>query len=42
MLINNMLINEVFNVGIGFFINMSDDGKILGFGYGGVDVGFML
>lgn len=37
-----MLINEVFNVGIGFFINMDEDGKILGFGYGGVDVGFML
>jgi CubicO group peptidase (beta-lactamase class C family) len=29
------------NVGIGFFINMSDQGEILGFGHGGADEGFM-
>ncbi|MEP1447359.1 MAG: serine hydrolase domain-containing protein [Paraglaciecola sp.] len=29
------------NVGIGFFINMSDEGEMLGFGHGGADEGFM-
>jgi CubicO group peptidase (beta-lactamase class C family) len=29
------------NVGMGFFINMSDEGEILGFGHGGADEGFM-
>jgi len=29
------------NVGIGFFINMSDEDEILGFGHGGADEGFM-
>lgn len=29
------------NVGMGFFINMSGEGEILGFGHGGADEGFM-
>ncbi len=41
MLTNNTPTNEAPNVGIGFFINMSDDGEILGFGHGGADAGFM-
>lgn len=41
MLTNNTPTDEAPNVGIGFFINMSDDGKILGFGHGGADAGFM-
>jgi len=28
------------NVGMGFFLNMTDEGKILGFGHGGADEGF--
>ncbi|WP_412725534.1 serine hydrolase [Alteromonas sp. D210916BOD_24] len=41
MLTNNTPTNEAPNVGIGFFINMDDNGKILGFGHGGADAGFM-
>ena len=41
MLTNNTPSIEPPNVGIGFFINMDDNGKILGFGHGGADVGFM-
>ncbi len=41
MLTNNTPTNEAPNVGIGFFINMSDNGEILGFGHGGADAGFM-
>ena len=41
MLTNNTPTNEAPNVGIGFFINMSEDGDILGFGHGGADAGFM-
>ncbi len=33
--------HEPPNVGIGFFINMDDNGEILGFGHGGADAGFM-
>jgi len=41
MLTNNTPSIEPPNVGIGFFINMSDDGEVLGFGHGGADAGFM-
>ncbi|MDP6881228.1 MAG: serine hydrolase domain-containing protein, partial [Alteromonas macleodii] len=41
MLTNNTPTNEAPNVGIGFFINMDDNGEILGFGHGGADAGFM-
>ncbi|OJF68943.1 peptide synthetase [Alteromonas sp. V450] len=41
MLTNNTPTNDAPNVGIGFFINMDDNGKILGFGHGGADAGFM-
>ncbi|WP_394221326.1 serine hydrolase domain-containing protein [Alteromonas gracilis] len=41
MLTNNTQSIAPPNVGIGFFINMSDDGEILGFGHGGADAGFM-
>jgi len=41
MLTNNTPSIEPPNVGIGFFINMSDNGEILGFGNGGADAGFM-
>jgi CubicO group peptidase (beta-lactamase class C family) len=41
ILTNNTPTNKSPNVGIGFFINMTDDGKILGFGHGGADEGFM-
>ncbi|WDT85126.1 serine hydrolase domain-containing protein [Alteromonas sp. 009811495] len=41
MLTNNTPSIEPPNVGIGFFINMDDNGKILGFGHGGADAGFM-
>ncbi|TKB03368.1 peptide synthetase [Alteromonas portus] len=41
MLTNNTPTNEAPNVGIGFFINMDDNGEVLGFGHGGADAGFM-
>ena len=41
MLTNNTPSSEPPNVGIGFFINMDDNGNILGFGHGGADAGFM-
>ncbi|PRO68352.1 serine hydrolase domain-containing protein [Alteromonas gracilis] len=41
MLTNNTPSIEPPNVGIGFFINMDDNGEILGFGHGGADAGFM-
>jgi CubicO group peptidase (beta-lactamase class C family) len=41
MLTNNTPTNEAPNVGIGFFINMDENGEILGFGHGGADKGFM-
>jgi CubicO group peptidase (beta-lactamase class C family) len=41
MLTNNTPSIEPPNVGIGFFINMDDNGNILGFGHGGADAGFM-
>lgn len=41
MLTNNTPSTEPPNVGIGFFINMDDNGEILGFGHGGADAGFM-
>ena len=41
MLTNNTPTNNAPNVGIGFFINMDEEGEILGFGHGGADAGFM-
>jgi CubicO group peptidase (beta-lactamase class C family) len=41
MLTNNTPSIAPPNVGIGFFINMDDNGEILGFGHGGADAGFM-
>ncbi|WP_231125054.1 hypothetical protein [Alteromonas mediterranea] len=41
MLTNNTPTNEAPNVGIGFFINMDDNGKILVCGHGGAHAGFM-
>jgi CubicO group peptidase (beta-lactamase class C family) len=41
ILTNNTPTTKSPNVGIGFFINMTDEGKILGFGHGGADEGFM-
>lgn len=41
ILTSNAPTTESPNVGIGFFINMSDEGEILGFGHGGADEGFM-
>ena len=41
MLTNNTPSIQPPNVGIGFFINMGDNGEILGFGHGGADAGFM-
>eukprot|EP01093_Parvamoeba_rugata_P005795 TRINITY_DN186_c0_g1_i1.p1 TRINITY_DN186_c0_g1~~TRINITY_DN186_c0_g1_i1.p1 ORF type:complete len:503 (+),score=119.43 TRINITY_DN186_c0_g1_i1:161-1669(+) len=41
ILTNNTPTNKAPNVGIGFFINMDEDGEILGFGHGGADRGFM-
>ncbi|MEQ3639024.1 MAG: serine hydrolase domain-containing protein [Alteromonas sp.] len=41
ILTNNTPTTAAPNVGIGFFINMDEDGEILGFGHGGADEGFM-
>jgi len=41
ILTNNTPSNKAPNVGIGFFINMDEDGEIVGFGHGGADKGFM-
>ncbi|MAI36891.1 serine hydrolase domain-containing protein [Alteromonas sp.] len=41
ILTNNTPTTAAPNVGIGFFINMDDDGEVLGFGHGGADEGFM-
>jgi CubicO group peptidase (beta-lactamase class C family) len=41
ILTTNTPTNKKPNVGIGFFINMSDEGETLGFGHGGADEGFM-
>jgi CubicO group peptidase (beta-lactamase class C family) len=41
ILTNNTPTTAAPNVGIGFFINMDEDGKVLGFGHGGADEGFM-
>ena len=41
ILTNNTPTTAAPNVGIGFFINMDEDGQVLGFGHGGADEGFM-
>lgn len=41
MLIFNFLIGLLFYVGIGYFL-YKEDNNLIGFVYGGVDVGFML